>query len=385
MTCPAISRPTRNAISKASSPGIAAARTARGKLAPSGASEASRRARRDPHQGAGRVAAAGGKLADQEKFKRELASLRCLSGVCKEQARRERGAEARRQFPLALLRPVLCRAGAELLYVPAADPNGILKHWQFARPRRTRGQICRPLLRMSPRAPICRCARSSRSNAVAVVEAIQDLGLCSRGSGADNIRNVTGTPTAGIDPQELIDTRPYAREWHLHILNERALYGLPRKFNVGFDGAGRIPVLEDTNDIGFQAVEVEGRLRRRARRLVPPRARRHHRPQGFRARHRRHRQAEEATQVADAIVRVFIEHGNRTDRNKARLKYVLDAWGLEKFMAPVEEKLGRKLTRVPPEAIAPRPAFDRFAHIGVHAQKQAGLELDRRGAAGRHG
>jgi len=50
------------------------------------------------------------------------------------------------------------------------------------------------------------------SNAVAMIEAIQDLGLCSRGSGADNIRNVTGSPTAGIDRQELIDTRPYARE-----------------------------------------------------------------------------------------------------------------------------------------------------------------------------
>ena len=89
-----------------------------------------------------------------------------------------------------------------------------------------------------------------------MIEAIQDLGLCSRGSGADNIRNVTGTPTAGIDPQELIDTRPYAREWHFHILNDRSLYGLPRKFNVAFDGAGVIPVLEDTNDIGFQAVQV---------------------------------------------------------------------------------------------------------------------------------
>src|SRR5262245_66069080 len=90
-----------------------------------------------------------------------------------------------------------------------------------------------------------------------MLEALQDLGLTSRGSGADNIRNVTGSPTAGLDPQELIDTRPFAREWHFHILNERALYGLPRKFNVGFDGAGLIPVLEDTNDIGFQAVEVK--------------------------------------------------------------------------------------------------------------------------------
>ena len=94
-------------------------------------------------------------------------------------------------------------------------------------------------------------------NAVAMVEAIQDLGSSSRGSGADNIRNVTGTPTAGIDPQELIDTRPHAREWHFHILNDRSLYGIPRKFNVGFDGGGLIPVLEDTNDIGFQAVAVK--------------------------------------------------------------------------------------------------------------------------------
>jgi ferredoxin-nitrite reductase len=82
---------------------------------------------------------------------------------------------------------------------------------------------------------------------------------------------------------------------------------------------------------------------------------------------------EEATQVADAVVRVYIEHGNRTDRAKARLKYLLDAWGMEKFIAHVEERLGRALTKVPGQAVEPRPAFDRFAHIGVHKQKQAGL------------
>ena len=72
-------------------------------------------------------------------------------------------------------------------------------------------------------------------------------------------------------------------------------------------------------------------------------------------------------------MRVYIEHGDRTDRNKARLKYVLDAWGLEKYLAHVEQALGRKLTKVPAEAIAPRPTYDRSAHIGVHAQKQVGL------------
>jgi ferredoxin-nitrite reductase len=210
-------------------------------------------------------------------------------------------------------------------------------------------------------------------NAVNLVEGIQDLGLCSRGSGADNIRNVTGTPTAGIDPQELLDTRPYAREWHFHILNDRTLYGIPRKFNVGYDGAGVIPVLEDTNDIGFSAVEVKDGFG------VEPGV-------WFRVAvggitgHKDFAKETgvickpaEATAIADAIVRVFIDHGDRTNRTKARLKYVLDAFGVEKFMGLVEEKLGRKLVRVPNEAMAPRPAFDRFAHIGVHAQKQAGL------------
>jgi ferredoxin-nitrite reductase len=46
---------------------------------------------------------------------------------------------------------------------------------------------------------------------------------------------------------------------------------------------------------------------------------------------------------------------------------------MEKFLVLVEEKLGHAFTRVPPEALALRPAFDRMAHIGVHKQKQAGL------------
>src|SRR6202035_3554419 len=58
---------------------------------------------------------------------------------------------------------------------------------------------------------------------------------------------------------------------------------------------------------------------------------------------------------------------------KARLKYVIDGMGMAKFLVLVEEKLGHALTRVPAEALAPRPAFDRMAHIGVVKQKQAGL------------
>ena len=65
---------------------------------------------------------------------------------------------------------------------------------------------------------------------------------------------------------------------------------------------------------------------------------------------------DEAVAVADAIVRVFIDHGDRTDRKKARLKYVLDAWGLDKFLAEVETKLGRHWARAGRRMCKPRPA-----------------------------
>jgi ferredoxin-nitrite reductase len=55
------------------------------------------------------------------------------------------------------------------------------------------------------------------------------------------------------------------------------------------------------------------------------------------------------------------------------MKYVIDGMGIDKFLLLVEEKLGHAFIRVPAEALAPRPAFDRMAHIGVHKQKQEGL------------
>jgi ferredoxin-nitrite reductase len=81
----------------------------------------------------------------------------------------------------------------------------------------------------------------------------------------------------------------------------------------------------------------------------------------------------DSARVADAIVRVFIDNGDRTNRAKARMKYLIDAWGLDRFLDAVEAKLGRKLDRVDAQHVLPRPAQDRLAHIGFHAQKQPGL------------
>ena len=318
-----------------------------------------------------RFVRAGRKLSDPERFKRKLHPFDGY-GKLKAQAAANEPPKPDDNFRWRFF-GLFYAAPAQRSYMCRLRiPNGVLTHWQLAGLADLAEAYAGGYAHVTTRANL-QMREIEPRNAVALLEAIQDLGLCSRGSGADNIRNVTGTPTAGIDRQELIDTRPYAREWHFHILNDRSLYGLPRKFNVGFDGAGTIAVLEDTNDIGFQAVQVAGGFGVDAGvwfKLML----------GGITGHRdfAHEtgvivQPADATAVADAVVRVFIDHGDRTDRAKARLKYVLDAVGRERFLALVEEKLRRKLARVAQEAILPRPAFDRTAHIGVHRQKQAGL------------
>jgi ferredoxin-nitrite reductase len=201
---------------------------------------------------------------------------------------------------------------------------------------------------------------------------LSEIGLTSRGAGADNIRNITGSPTAGIDPQELIDTRPYCRAVHHFILYHRELYGLPRKFNIAFDGGGRVAVLEDTNDIALSAVQIADGF------AVPPGVyfllglggitghRDFARPTGVIV------PPDDAVRVCNAVVRAFIAHGDRTDRTKARLKYVLDRMGMPGFLAEVEKELGAPLMRVDAAAILPRPVQDKHGHIGVHSQKQLG-------------
>jgi ferredoxin-nitrite reductase len=315
--------------------------------------------------------ARGGKLADQEKWKRAEHPFDAYS--------RLRGQAARAEFP----KPednfrwryfgLFHVAPAQNSYMCRLRiPNGILNAHQFSGMADVADAHAGGYAHVTTRANL-QIREIPADKTIAVLEAVQDLGLCSRGSGADNIRNVTGGATAGIDPQEIADTRPLAREWHHHILNERTLYGLPRKFNVAFDGGGIIPTLEETNDIGFQAVRVADDKSANGGiwwRIVIGGISGHRdlaRPTGVFCK------ADDCTPVADAMIRVFIEHGDRTNRQKARLKYVLDAWGFDKFIAETEKVLGRPLQRIAEADIEPRPGFDRSAHIGAWPQKQARL------------
>lgn len=217
------------------------------------------------------------------------------------------------------------------------------------------------------------------ADAVAVLESLHGAGVVNRGAGADNVRNVTGSPTAGIDPRELIDTRPLCREMHHYLLNHRELYGLPRKFNIAFDGGGAVSCAQDTNDIGFAAVRVGDAKVDADGKSVAPGVYFRTALGGITGHRDFARDSgvllslDECVPLAAAALRVFIDHGDRTDRKKARLKYVLDRWGIDKYVRETEAVLGGKLRRLPLEECEPRPPVDKHGHLGVHPQRQPGL------------
>jgi ferredoxin-nitrite reductase len=209
------------------------------------------------------------------------------------------------------------------------------------------------------------------------------MGLTARGSGVDNVRNITASPTAGFDPQELIDTRPFAHALHHYILNHRDLYGLPRKFNVAFEGGGSVDTVADTNDLGFMAVTTAPGLQGVSLKdgsSVSIEAGVYFRVElaGITG----HKQLatdagilirpNEVVAVAVAMIRVFIENGDRTDRKKARLKYLIDKWGAEKFLAETQKKLSFPLLKLPLEKCGRRHPPLKHGHLGVYRQKQKG-------------
>jgi ferredoxin-nitrite reductase len=229
-------------------------------------------------------------------------------------------------------------------------------------------------------------------NLVNALTRLQSLGLTARGSGVDNVRNITASPTAGFDPQELIDTRPFAHALHHYLLNHRDLYGLPRKFNVAFDGGGSVDTVAETNDLGFVAVRVAQSVESLNRYTVKSEndstiqrfndstTQVHFRVElaGITGHKQLARDAgilikpSELVAVAAAMIRVYIEHGDRTDRKKARLKYLLDRWGIEKFLAETQKKLAFPLVTFPLEQCVRRSPALRHGHLGVYRQKQKG-------------
>lgn len=208
---------------------------------------------------------------------------------------------------------------------------------------------------------------------------LYDYGLGCKATGGDSARNITASPTSGFDPAEVADLHQYGLDIGHRILNTRDLQGLPRKFNIAFDNGGSISCVSDTNDVGFVAVDVQENDADVTPgiycRLILGGITGHEdfaRDTGVVCR------AEDTPEISEAILRVFLEHGDRTNRKKARFKYVLDAHGFEWVIDKVQEQLDGfgndvKLIPLDQKFDAPRAPIKRQGHIGVHQQSQAGL------------
>jgi ferredoxin-nitrite reductase len=229
-----------------------------------------------------------------------------------------------------------------------------------------------PVMQLTTRGNLQLRGIGARS-ALDVLMGLTELGILNRGTGGDGVRNIRANPTAGFDRRELLDVSALARGAQYRILADRALQALPRKFALAFDGGGSLGAQPESCDLGFRAVRLEshpqlpegiyfrlllggatshGRTARDAGVLVAP---------------------ERALDTMEAVLQLYAEHGDRTNRRRARLLYLLESWGLERFMLELETRLGPPaLPRWPLERCQLPEPPDPFAHIGFHNQKPRG-------------
>ncbi|MEM7062970.1 MAG: ferredoxin--nitrite reductase [Cyanobacteria bacterium P01_B01_bin.77] len=198
------------------------------------------------------------------------------------------------------------------------------------------------------------------------------VGLTSMQSGMDNVRNITGSPVAGIDANELIDTRELVQAVQDMITNSGEgnyeFTNLPRKFNIALEGSTDNSIHAEINDIAFVPAYKNGNLgfnvlvggffssARCAAAIpldvwVPP-------------------EQDDVVELCRAILTVYRDNGSRGNRQKTRLMWLIDEWGVDTFRTAVEKSVGKSLSTA---AEADALDADKRDHVGVFQQKQTGL------------
>ncbi|MEH2077127.1 MAG: ferredoxin--nitrite reductase [Nostoc sp.] len=219
------------------------------------------------------------------------------------------------------------------------------------------------------------------------------VGLTTIQSGMDNVRNITGDPVAGLDADELYDTRELVQQIQDMLTNKSEgnpeFSNLPRKFNIAIAGGRDNSVHAEINDLAFVPAFKEGTgdwglgtgqdfsqspipnsqspifgfnilvggffSAKRCDAAIPLNA---------------WVAPEDVVAVCRAVLEVFRDNGPRANRQKSRLMWLIDEWGLEKFRAEVESRLGKSLL---PAVAKDEIDWEKRDHIGVYKQKQAGL------------
>eukprot|EP00274_Cyanoptyche_gloeocystis_P008209 CAMPEP_0196651456 /NCGR_PEP_ID=MMETSP1086-20130531/401_1 /TAXON_ID=77921 /ORGANISM="Cyanoptyche gloeocystis , Strain SAG4.97" /LENGTH=608 /DNA_ID=CAMNT_0041981457 /DNA_START=32 /DNA_END=1858 /DNA_ORIENTATION=+ len=204
-----------------------------------------------------------------------------------------------------------------------------------------------------------------------ILHGLRAVGLSSVQAGMDNVRNFVGSPIAGIDPKEMVDTRPVCQELQDMITHfgegNPEFTNLPRKFNISVSGGRDDFAHTDINDIGYRPAEKDGVMGFNV--VVGGFM------GSFRVVHSVPLDAwvplAEATPLARAILTLFRDRGSRKNRNKARMMYMVDELGVEGFREQVEEYFGKPLCRAV-DSNHNQP-WERRSLLGVHDQKQEGL------------
>lgn len=169
---------------------------------------------------------------------------------------------------------------------------------------------------------------------------LEQAGLTSRGACGNAVRNVTGCARAGLCAGEAFDTTPFIDAITLHFLRRPLAEGLPRKFKIALSGCATDCALGAINDLGLIAHRDSQGARRftvfAAGGLATL-------PTSGLLLHDSY-PAERINEVAEALVRLFDRTGNRANRSKARLKFVVKTLGEERFRREYEAELERVIT-----------------------------------------
>ncbi|MGB7219672.1 MAG: FAD-dependent oxidoreductase [Vicinamibacterales bacterium] len=200
-------------------------------------------------------------------------------------------------------------------------------------------------------------------------ERLTSVGLGSLQTGMDNIRNVIGCPVAGLTAHELFDASPMVREFTETFLRNKEYTNLPRKFNVAITACREHCTPAESQDVGLTPavqelggrevygfnVMVGGKMGSGGYRIASP-------LDVF-------VRPEDAATLCSHITLIFRDHGSRSARNKARLAFLVEAWGVEKFRRELQRRVGRPLVKAGKDARGQKSAD----HLGIVKQKQAGL------------
>jgi len=205
-----------------------------------------------------------------------------------------------------------------------------------------------------------------------VLEGLLEVGLSPRGGGGNTIRNVTACPRAGVCPKEEFDVAPYAIATAEYLLQDKSSFNLPRKYKIVFSGCSQDCAFASVADLGFFAHAnngVKGFSVYAAGGLGSNPA--------VAAKIEDFIEAKDVFEVAEAIKRLFDKYGDRENKRKARLRYVLARVGVEEFIKLYQKERERLkadgLPYEPPKIRNLTPVYKTLEASNNDAKKQANV------------